>query len=32
MTPSKAVLQHVDFLIDQLMRVLQREGVEMTVE
>jgi 4-hydroxy-tetrahydrodipicolinate synthase len=27
MTPSQAVLQHVDFLIEQLMRILQREGV-----
>ena len=28
MTPSNAVLQHVDFLIDQLLRVLAREAVE----
>jgi 4-hydroxy-tetrahydrodipicolinate synthase len=28
MTPSKAALQYAEFLIDQLMRVLQREGVE----
>jgi hypothetical protein len=28
MTPSKAVLQHVDFLIEQLMRVLGREDLD----
>lgn len=27
MTPSEAVLRHADFLIDQLLRVLDREGV-----
>ena len=27
MTPSQPVLRHVDFLIDQLMRVLAREGM-----
>jgi 4-hydroxy-tetrahydrodipicolinate synthase len=31
MTPSKAVLQHIDFLIDQLMRVIEREGVAAKV-
>jgi 4-hydroxy-tetrahydrodipicolinate synthase len=31
MTPSKTVLQHVDFLIEQLMRVLVREGMAVAV-
>jgi hypothetical protein len=31
MTPSNAVLKHVEFLIDNLMRILQREGAESVI-